>query len=234
MLAHHPLVQRIFHLQQLVALALDQLGDRDAGPARHDLRDFFLGDRRAQQALGLVRLRLFLGVGGAQLLLQFRNLAVLELGHARQIAAAARRFQRLAAALQRFLDAAGALHLCLFGTPALFQVAVLAFQFGDFLLQLLAPAFGGLVLLDGLALDLQLDQAPLQAVQRLGLGVDLDADAAGGLVHQVDGLVRQLAVADVAVREPRRGDDRRIADVHAVVHFVAFLEAAQDRDAVFH
>ena len=89
-----------------------------------------------------------------------------------------------------------------------------------------------LLLLQRLPLDLQLDDAPLELVERLGLGVDLHADARGGLVDQVDGLVRQLAVGDVAVRERRRGDDRRIGDLDLVVHLVALLQAAQDRDRV--
>ena len=87
-------------------------------------------------------------------------------------------------------------------------------------------------LLQRLALDLELDDAPLEPVHRLGLGVDLHADARGGLVDQVDRLVGQLPVGDVAMRERRRGDDRRIGDVDAVVHFVALLQAAQDRDRV--
>ncbi len=35
------------------------------------------------------------------------------------------------------------------------------------------------------------------------------------------------------MRQRRRGDDGRVGDLDAVVHFVAFLEAAQDRDRVF-
>ena len=62
------------------------------------------------------------------------------------------------------------------------------------------------LLLQRLALDLQLDQAPVEPVHRLGLGVDLHADPRRRLVDQVDRLVRQQAVGDVAVRQrrPRR------------------------------
>ena len=67
---------------------------------------------------------------------------------------------------------------------------------------------------------------------RLGLRVDLHADARGRLVDEVDRLVGQLAVADVAVRERRGGDDRGIGDVDVVMDLVAFLQAAQDRDRV--
>ncbi len=65
-----------------------------------------------------------------------------------------------------------------------------------------------------------------------GLGVDLHADARSGFVDQVDRLVGQLAVRDVAVRKRRGRDDRGIGDADAVVNFVALLQAAQDRDRV--
>ena len=54
----------------------------------------------------------------------------------------------------------------------------------------------------------------------------------GGLVHQVDRLVGQEAVGDVAVGERRRGDERAVGDPHAVVQLVFLLEPAQDRDRV--
>ena len=65
-----------------------------------------------------------------------------------------------------------------------------------------------------------------------GTRVDLDAQPAGRLVDQVDRLVRQEAVGDVAVREHRRGDQRGVLDAHAVVDLVALLEPAQDGDGV--
>ena len=83
-------------------------------------------------------------------------------------------------------------------------------------------------------LDLQLNDAPLELIQRLGLGVDLHADARRGLIDQIDGLVGQLPVGDVTVRQRRRSNDGRIGDVHAMVHFVALLQTTQDGDGVLH
>jgi hypothetical protein len=65
------------------------------------------------------------------------------------------------------------------------------------------------LLLHCLALDLQLDQPAVELVHRLRFRVDLHPNPRGGLVDQVDGLVRQEAVRDVAVRQFRRG-----AEVH--------------------
>ena len=105
---------------------------------------------------------------------------------------------------------------------------------GQLALERRQSGLGGLVLLlaQRLALDLQLDAAALQLVELDGHGVHLHAQAAGRLVDEVDGLVGQEAVADVAVGEDRRGDQRRVGDAHAVVHLVALAQAAQDGDGV--
>ena len=55
-------------------------------------------------------------------------------------------------------------------------------------------------------------------------------DAAGGLVDEVDRLVGEEAVGDVAVAQRRRRDQRGVGDRDAVMGLVALLEAAQDRD----
>ncbi len=86
--------------------------------------------------------------------------------------------------------------------------------------------------LQRLLLDLELHDAALDLVELLRHRVDLDAQAAGRLVHQVDGLVGQEARGDVAVRQPRGRHQRRVLDAHAVVDLVALLQPAQDRDGV--
>ena len=41
-LADDPLMQHVRQVEQLLAFALDELGDRDAGPAGDDVRRFLL------------------------------------------------------------------------------------------------------------------------------------------------------------------------------------------------
>ena len=96
------------------------------------------------------------------------------------------------------------------------------------------PVLRGVVLLDlqRLALDLELHDAAVDLVQRLGLGIDLHPQPRRGLVDEVDRLVGQEAVGDVAVGQRRRRDQRRIRNAHLVVLLVLLLEAAQDRDRV--
>ena len=79
-----------------------------------------------------------------------------------------------------------------------------------------------------------LDDLPLDDVQLGGHGVDLGADHGAGLVHQVDGLVGQEAVGDIAVGQGGGGDDGAVLDLDAVVHLVPLLQAAEDGDGVLH
>ena len=83
-----------------------------------------------------------------------------------------------------------------------------------------------------LALDLELAHLALDDVELGGQRVDLDAQPRRGLVDEVDRLVGQEAVGDVAIAQHGGGDDRGVGDAHAVVHLVALLEAAQDADRV--
>ena len=162
--------------------------------------------------------------------------AVLELGHAREVLGAARRFEILPGALELFLDVRGALHRGFLGLPDLLEIRVFLLERLELLLQRGEPLARSLVglLLQSLTLDLQLDDAPVEPVERLGLRVDLHPDQRSGLVDQVDGLVRQLPIGDVAMRQCRRSDDGGVGDLDAVVDLVALLEAAQDGDGVLH
>ena len=120
--------------------------------------------------------------------------------------------------------------------PAGLQAGERLVQAGDLLLHVAeAPARGVVLLLpEPLLLDLQLRDAPADLVHLGGHGVDLDAQPAGGLVDQVDGLVGQEAVGDVAVGEARRVHQGRVLDADLVVDLVALLQAAQDGDGVLH
>jgi hypothetical protein len=116
--------------------------------------------------------------------------------------------------------------------PHFLEVRVLALKPADLGLDQFEPLDRRfvLLLLHRLTLDLELDDATVELVHRLRLGVDLHLDARSGLVDQVDCLVGQEAVGDVAVAELGRGNDRRVGDVHTVMQLVALLQSAQDRN----
>ncbi len=109
-------------------------------------------------------------------------------------------------------------------------------EVGELPLQLLQALAGGLVLLllQGLALDLELHDLPLHLVDLGGQAVDLDAQPARRFVHQVDGLVRQEAVPDVPVGQRSRRHEGAVGDADAVVHLVFFLQAPENRNGVRH
>ncbi len=171
LLADHPLVQALFHLQELLALLGGQFGDRDAGELGDDL-----GDVLDPHLLGLRPLGLLPALGD-----------LLEV---------------FLAFLDAFLED----------------------------LRLVVPlAAGGVVLL---ALELrQLGLQFLDLGRPRGAG---DAHAGGGLVDQVDGLVRQEAVADVAVGQLGGGGEGLVADGHLVVAFELVAQATEDGDGLLH
>ncbi len=119
--------------------------------------------------------------------------------------------------------------------PLLAEIGQAAAEIGHFLLDFLAPLLGVFFGFVGkLAVGkLQLHQPPLHLVDLLRHALQFHRQAAGGLVHEVDRLVGQKAVGDVAVREVRRGHQGRVLDLHAaVMGLVARLQPAKDGDRV--
>ncbi len=83
---------------------------------------------------------------------------------------------------------------------------------------------------DRLPFDLQLPNLPEKLVELGRHRVDLHPKARGRLVDEVNRLVGEKTVGNVAMRERGGGDQRGVLNPHPVVDFVFFLEAAQNRD----
>ena len=83
-------------------------------------------------------------------------------------------------------------------------------------------------------LDLHLDDLTVDHVELGRHRVHLGADHRAGLVDEVDGLIGEEAVGDIAVRERRSGDDRGVRDLHAVEHLVSRFQTTQNGNRVFH
>ena len=112
----------------------------------------------------------------------------------------------------------------------------LLFKIAQFRLQFFQPILGRLIgfLFQGLAFDLQLDDAPIQFVDGFWFAVDFHAQARRGLIHKVNRLIRQEPVGDIAIGQGSSRDNRRIGDANPVVKLILFLQATQDRNCVFH
>ena len=169
-----------------------------------------------------------------ELLLEPRQRAVAQLGGLAEVALAGGLVDLEAGLLDLLLRRADLLDRLLLLLPVRLHAGGLLLQVGDLALDLGEALLRGLVLLllERLALDLELDDPPLDGVDLGRHRVDLDAQARGGLVDEVDRLVGQEAVGDVAAGERGRGDERGVLDADAVVHLVALLQPAQDADRV--
>ena len=163
--------------------------------------------------------------------LQLRDAAVTDLGGDVQVDLA---LELRAQLLELLLQRADGVDRLALGLPVLLHPGHFGVECGELVGQRIEARPGGLVglLLQRDLLDLELQDAPLDDVDLRRHRVDLDAQLAGCLVDEVDRLVRQEAVGQVAVGQDRRGDQRGVLDAHAVVHLVALLEAAQDADRV--
>src|SRR5207253_7836100 len=124
-------------------------------------------------------------------------------------------------------DLAQALDRLLLGLPLRAQRIRLLALLRELLLEALQPLARRRVglLLEGLALDLELHDLAVDLVELLGLRVDLGPEPGRRLVDQVDRLVREEAIRDVAMREYGRRDERGVLDLDAVMHLVALLQA---------
>ncbi len=231
-LADDPLVQQVLEVDELVHLALHQLAHGHARPLGHHLGDVLGVDLLLQHApAGLELVQVGRGVGDAAL--QLGDAPVADLGRLLQVGLplelGAQAFQLL---LER-ADGADGLSL---GLPVLLHLGRLRLQLRQLVLErgqpLLRRAVG--LLGQGHLLDLELEDAPVDDVDLGRQRVDLDAQLARSLVHEVDGLVGQEAAGEVAVGEDGRADERGVLDAHAVVHLVALLQAAEDGDGVLH
>ena len=90
------------------------------------------------------------------------------------------------------------------------------------------------LLFQGGLLDLQLDDFPAHHVQLGGHGVHLGTDHGAGLVNEVDGLVGEEPVGDIAVGEGGGGNDGSVGDLHPVVDLIPLLQTPKDGYGVLH
>ena len=227
-LADHAPGEAGFHVQQFAPLAGQHLVDGNAGPARHHGGDDLVGNLLFQHPSG-VRLQ-----RRVQLLFELGDDAVHQFAGTGEVALALDDLELTARLIQLFLELLRPGQLFLFRLPYRRQIGRAFLQLGELLLERLQPVARRPVafLLQGLALDLELDDAAVQLVDVLGLRIDLHAQAARRLVHQVDGLVGQEAVGDVAIGKCGGGDQRAVGDTHPMVQFVLFLQTSEDRDGV--
>ena len=220
----------VFHPQQLVALSFEHLVDRNTGPARDDMSDVVGRDGLLDHRALAVFLRLCRG----QLLLQFGDAAIGQFARLLELTAALGDRQFVARLVELLLQVRRQAELVLFGRPGRGHRGRLFFQPRQLFLEPRKAVLRRIVLLglQRLALDLELHDAAVDLVERFRLRIDLHPQPRRRLVDEVNRLVGQEAVGDVAVRQGRGRNQRRIGDAHLVVLLVLLLQPAQDRHRV--
>ena len=170
----------------------------------------------------------------AQPALELGQAAVAQLGGAVEVVGALGLLDLAAQLLELLAHALEAADRLALGLPLGRHRVGLRAQLRELLAQDLQALLGGGVVLlaQRRLLDLQARDPARDLVELGRHRVDLGADDGAGLVDEVDRLVGQEAVGDVARRQRRRRDERRVLDLHPVVDLEALAQPAQDRDRV--
>ncbi len=226
-------MEGVLHADELLDLALEEPADRNAGGPADHLGHVLGVHLLLEEALGL--LQLVEGGGGLfDLALEIGDQPVGDLRGLGQVAVAGQPLGLAALALQLALEGLDRVDGLLLRLPVGGHGHRLLPEVGHLLVQPGQSLGRGAVGLLGQRhpLDLQLAQAPGDHVELGGHRVDLDAQPAGRLVHQVDGLVGQEPTGDVPVGQDGGGDQGGVLDADPVVDLVTLLQPSQDGDGV--
>ena len=220
-LAHDPLVEGRFHIQELILLALEHLAHGDTGPASHNLRDVFRGHGLGHERILHGRLAQEQFV---DLLLRLSDLAVAQLGHLSVVAFAlgdlglmAEVFELLAGGLDVAQDR-------FFLVPAFAKGSTFGLLVRKLLLDFFAFQRRPLALYR-LALDLELTDRAVKLGYRLGDGVHLQTEFCCRFIDQVDGLVREETGGDITMAQVDCGDEGVVFDTDVVMILITLFEA---------
>ena len=83
-------------------------------------------------------------------------------------------------------------------------------------------------------LDFQLHYPSSHLIQLRGHGIHFRANSGASLVHQVDGLVRQEPVTDVAIGKHCSRHQGTVLDFYPVMYLESLFQAPQNAYGVFH
>ena len=225
-------MQGVIEMQSLILLGFRQLCDRNVGPAGNNLCDLILGDCLVHEREVLpLHLRLL----GCELFLQLGELAVLKLCGLVQVIGLLRRLNFVVRVLNLLPDLGELRDTCLLILPLCLGLGKRCLLLGELFLDGLESLLREVVglLPERRRLDFELHAAAVHLVEFRRQRVELGLNHRAGFIDQVDGLVGQEAVGDIAVREHRRADQRAVLNLHMVVVLVALLQAAEYGNRIF-
>ena len=206
-LSDDALLDRVFHVHELLHFRLEHLRYRHAGPLRHDLGDVFVGHFFFEHRAVFLHLLEF-RAGGVDFALQLRKLSVTQFRGALQISFALRARRVFANLLELRLRVGDLCDDRLLALPLRFQSGDFFLQLGDFAFDFIESLlrYGIGFARQRLLLDLQLGHTTRQLVDLLRHRRQLDAQTRGRFVDEVDRLIGKESIGDVTMRQ-RRGRD---------------------------
>ena len=232
----------VLHMDELLALSLEQLTHGDSSPRFDNLSDlgraYFFGDHRL---IGVVRLLFSLNLFFlfANLTFNLRNIAVLQTSRFFKSTSANRQLQLGTQLIQLDAKLTHAVVASLFGFPTAGESSKLFILVRKVLAKLLEALRRGLVQAIGVRLGqvglfhAQTIHLATQNVNFLRRGVKFHAQAGGSLVDQVNRLIGKLTPGDVAIGKLCRCNQSTVRNGDLVVRFVFRCNTAQNRDGIF-
>ena len=202
-LADHAGPQSVFHAQQFLALAFEHFIDRDAGPFAHHTGNMIRADDFRDKPVISVSVFAAFHIGDP--LFEIWNSRKFKFGGFLQIANALGFGHFGISAVQLFFGRGGTFQFVLFSRPRCGQLIRLGLQLSDFAFNRLTTIFGGSIFffLQRFRFDFELQEAPVNLVQFFRFGIDLHAQARGRFIHQIDRLIRQEPISNIAIGQGR-------------------------------
>ena len=228
--------QAFFHVHQLGTLPFLETGSGNAGPGGNHFGDVSFRDFLLQQpSIFLLHFtELFLAF--RQGALGLRKFSIGDFRCAGQITHPFGPFTFQLEGFYFFLFPADGVQHFLFtfpfgnhGTGFFLQIGQVL---GDFFQTRLAV--GVFFLRQRLPLHFKLHGFTFNLVNFRGHGVQLNFEAGCRFIHQVYCLVRQKTVGNITVGKGGGRHDGSVRNTHSMVNFIAFFQAAQDGNGIFH
>ena len=233
-LADNALMQLALEILELIELALHHLGNGHAGPCAYDLGNL-VGRHLLVEALAVLALLLLKRrLGRLNLLSQNWDHTKAQLRGASKVAVARSALFLTLCIVKLALELLHVVDRVFLVEPARLLHVELFLDLRNLLAQSLQALLGGIVCLlhERLLFYLHLRELTRCGVDLHRHGVKLHAQAACSLVYQVDCLVGQEAIGNIAVGKISCSHQRTIGDMYAMEDLVLLLQATQDRDGV--
>ena len=181
-------------------------------------------------------LPLHLRLLGRKLFLQLGELAVLKLCGLVQVIGLLCRLNFVVRILNFLPDLGELRDTCLFVLPLCLGLGKRCLLLGKLFLDGLESLFREVVglLPERRRLDFELHTAAVHLIELRRQRIELGLNHCAGFIDQIDCLVGQEAVGDIAVREHGRADQRAVLNLHMVVVLIALFQAAENRNRILY